>query len=177
MKTPWGELRIADAHVHLFSWNFFRLLTNGRDPAAVCAELGWVEPPERPDLLAAMWVAELHQHGVERCAMFASLPGDEPSVAAAVGAYPERFWGGFFLNPTSAGAVERLRPKMMTVAAITAGLLPLLWRQGSGAEIMRHIAAPMIGGMLSSTLLTLLVIPLLYALLKGRGLPEGGRSA
>jgi Cu(I)/Ag(I) efflux system membrane protein CusA/SilA len=75
------------------------------------------------------------------------------------------------------GAVERLRPKMMTVAAITAGLLPLLWRQGSGAEIMRHIAAPMIGGMLSSTLLTLLVIPLLYALLKGRGLPEGGRSA
>jgi uncharacterized protein len=109
MKTPWGELRIADAHVHFFSWNFFRLLTGGRDPAAVCTELGWVEPPERPDLLAAMWVAELHQHGVERCTMFASLPGDEASVAAAVGAYPERFWGGFFLNPTSDGAVERLR--------------------------------------------------------------------
>jgi len=109
MKTPWGDLRIADAHVHFFSWNFFRLLTNGRDPSAVCTELGWVEPPERPDLLAAMWVAELHQHGVERCAMLASLPGDEASVAAAVAAYPERFWGGFFLNPTSAGAVERLR--------------------------------------------------------------------
>ncbi len=70
------------------------------------------------------------------------------------------------------GAVERVRPKMMTVVAIMAGLLPLLWAHGSGSEVMQRIAVPMIGGMVSSTLLTLVVIPALYALLKGRGLPK-----
>jgi len=65
------------------------------------------------------------------------------------------------------GAVERVRPKMMTVTAIMAGLLPILWSTGTGSEVMQRIAVPMIGGMLSSTLLTLLVIPALYALVKG----------
>jgi copper/silver efflux system protein len=65
------------------------------------------------------------------------------------------------------GAVERVRPKMMTVAAIMAGLLPILWSQGTGAEVMQRIAVPMIGGMVSSTLLTLIVIPALYAIVKG----------
>jgi Cu(I)/Ag(I) efflux system membrane protein CusA/SilA len=64
------------------------------------------------------------------------------------------------------GAVERVRPKMMTVAAIMAGLLPILWSTGTGSEVMQRIAVPMIGGMVSSTLLTLLVIPALYALVK-----------
>jgi Cu(I)/Ag(I) efflux system membrane protein CusA/SilA len=70
------------------------------------------------------------------------------------------------------GAVERVRPKMMTVAAIMAGLLPILWSQGAGSEVMQRIAAPMIGGMMSSTLLTLIVIPALYDLIKGFGLPK-----
>ncbi len=61
------------------------------------------------------------------------------------------------------GAVERVRPKMMTVTAIMAGLLPIFWGQGAGADTMRRIAAPMIGGMVSSTLLTLIVIPAIYA--------------
>jgi Cu(I)/Ag(I) efflux system membrane protein CusA/SilA len=65
------------------------------------------------------------------------------------------------------GAVERVRPKMMTVVAIMAGLLPILWSTGTGSEVMQRIAVPMIGGMVSSTLLTLLVIPALYALVKG----------
>jgi Cu(I)/Ag(I) efflux system membrane protein CusA/SilA len=65
------------------------------------------------------------------------------------------------------GAVERVRPKMMTVVAITAGLLPILWGTGTGSEVMRRIAAPMVGGMASSTLLTLIVIPAIYALVKG----------
>ncbi len=65
------------------------------------------------------------------------------------------------------GAVERVRPKMMTVTAIMAGLLPILWSTGTGSEVMQRIAVPMIGGMVSSTLLTLLVIPALYALVKG----------
>jgi len=66
------------------------------------------------------------------------------------------------------GAVERVRPKMMTVVAIMAGLLPILWSSGAGSEIMRRIAAPMIGGMVSSTVLTLIVIPAIYATVKAR---------
>ena len=65
------------------------------------------------------------------------------------------------------GAVERVRPKMMTVAAIMAGLLPIMWSHGTGAEVMQRIAVPMIGGMVSSTLLTLIVIPSIYAVVKG----------
>ena len=68
------------------------------------------------------------------------------------------------------GAVERVRPKMMTVVAIMAGLLPIMWGSGTGSEVMRRIAAPMVGGMVSSTVLTLAVIPALYAWLKARTL-------
>jgi Cu(I)/Ag(I) efflux system membrane protein CusA/SilA len=66
------------------------------------------------------------------------------------------------------GGAERVRPKMMTVTAITAGLLPILWGSGTGASVMKRIAAPMVGGMVSSTLLTLLVIPAIYSLWKQR---------
>ena len=66
------------------------------------------------------------------------------------------------------GAVERVRPKMMTVVAIMAGLLPILWSTGTGSEVMSRIAAPMVGGMISSTILTLAVIPAIYALVKSR---------
>jgi Cu(I)/Ag(I) efflux system membrane protein CusA/SilA len=58
----------------------------------------------------------------------------------------------------------------MTVVAIMAGLLPIMWSTGTGSEIMQRIAVPMIGGMISSTLLTLIVIPAIYALVKGFGL-------
>ena len=68
------------------------------------------------------------------------------------------------------GAVERVRPKMMTVIAIMAGLVPILWSHGTGSEVMQRIAVPMIGGMVSSTVLTLVVIPAIYALVKGIGL-------
>jgi Cu(I)/Ag(I) efflux system membrane protein CusA/SilA len=70
------------------------------------------------------------------------------------------------------GAVERVRPKMMTVVAIMAGLLPILWSTGTGSEVMQRIAVPMIGGMGSSTLLTLIVIPAIYGLVKGWRLPS-----
>jgi Cu(I)/Ag(I) efflux system membrane protein CusA/SilA len=65
------------------------------------------------------------------------------------------------------GAVERVRPKMMTVVAIMAGLLPIMWSTGTGSEIMQRIAVPMIGGMVSSTLLTLIVIPAIFGLVRG----------
>jgi Cu(I)/Ag(I) efflux system membrane protein CusA/SilA len=68
------------------------------------------------------------------------------------------------------GAVGRVRPKIMTVAAIMAGLLPIMWSHGAGAEVMQRIAVPMIGGMVSSTLLTLIVIPAIYAVVKGLSL-------
>jgi Cu(I)/Ag(I) efflux system membrane protein CusA/SilA len=74
-----------------------------------------------------------------------------------------------------AGAVERVRPKMMTTVSIIAGLLPILWSTGAGSEVMRRIATPMIGGMLSSTILTLVVIPAIWGLVKGAGLAR--RSA
>jgi Cu(I)/Ag(I) efflux system membrane protein CusA/SilA len=71
------------------------------------------------------------------------------------------------------GAVERVRPKVMTVVAIMAGLLPILWSTGTGSEVMRRIAVPMIGGMVSSTVLTLIVIPAIYGLVKGWRLQPG----
>jgi len=71
------------------------------------------------------------------------------------------------------GAVERVRPKMMTVVAIMAGLLPILWGTGTGSEVMSRIAAPMVGGMISSTVLTLAVIPAIYALVKQWRLARG----
>ncbi len=74
------------------------------------------------------------------------------------------------------GAVQRVRPKMMTVAAIMGGLLPIMWTTGTGADVMKRIAAPMIGGMVSSTILTLLVIPALYALWRGWSMSSGTPS-
>jgi Cu(I)/Ag(I) efflux system membrane protein CusA/SilA len=62
------------------------------------------------------------------------------------------------------GAVQRLRPVMMTVTAVIAGLAPILWSAGTGADVMKRIAAPMVGGMLTATVLTLVVIPAIYFL-------------
>jgi Cu(I)/Ag(I) efflux system membrane protein CusA/SilA len=75
------------------------------------------------------------------------------------------------------GAVERVRPKMMTVVAIMAGLLPIMWSTGTGSEVMQRIAVPMIGGMVSSTLLTLIVIPAIYGIVKGWRLPHAAELA
>ena len=69
------------------------------------------------------------------------------------------------------GAVQRVRPKAMTVAVILAGLLPIMLGHGTGSEIMQRIAAPMVGGMITAPLLSMLVIPVVYRLLRGRNLP------
>src|SRR5712675_36817 len=73
-----------------------------------------------------------------------------------------------------AGAVKRIRPKIMTVATILVGLLPVLWSSGTGADVMKRIAAPMVGGVVTSALLELVVYPALYLVWKGRRLPTGG---
>ena len=71
------------------------------------------------------------------------------------------------------GALLRLRPKLMTVITIIVGLLPIMWGSGTGSEVMRRIAAPMVGGMVSATVLTLIIIPAIYLLINGRGLRSG----
>ncbi len=89
----------------------------------------------------------------------------------------ERITPEDFDNAVMSGAVDRVRPKMMTVVAIMAGLIPILWSTGVGSEVMQRIAVPMIGGMVSSTVLTLIVIPALFALIRRRGIvgkPEPG---
>ena len=70
------------------------------------------------------------------------------------------------------GAALRVRPKMMTVVAIIAGLAPIMWSSGTGSQVMKRIAAPMIGGMFSATILTLVVVPAIYAIWKGLRLPN-----
>jgi copper/silver efflux system protein len=68
------------------------------------------------------------------------------------------------------GAVLRVRPKIMTASAIILGLLPIMWSHGTGADVMKRIAAPMIGGMVTATILTLLVIPVIYFIWRQRQL-------
>ncbi|MCW5978171.1 MAG: amidohydrolase family protein [Bryobacteraceae bacterium] len=112
MRTSWGELRVLDAHVHFFSHGFFTLLARQKDGLtleSMTSTLGWDMPPPEPERLARRWVEELDRHGVERAALIASLPGDEASVAAAVAAYPDRFFGYFMVNPCAQDASARCR--------------------------------------------------------------------
>jgi len=98
-------------------------------------------------------------------------------------AYRDRRTEGRMLNRADVdaavtyGAVERVRPKIMTVSAIIFGLLPILWGHGAGADVMKRIAAPMVGGMVSSTILTLVVIPAIYSLWKQREVERAARTA
>ena len=74
---------------------------------------------------------------------------------------------------TLAGSVLRLRPKLMTVSVVLAGLLPILWRTGVGSDIMKPIAAPIVGGMITSTIHVLIVTPVIFYLMKVRALRRG----
>ena len=75
------------------------------------------------------------------------------------------------------GAVKRIRPKMMTVMAILLGLLPIMWSHGAGSDVMRRIAAPMVGGVITSFVLELLIYPVIFTIWKGRRLKRGGGAA
>ncbi|MFN8652552.1 MAG: CusA/CzcA family heavy metal efflux RND transporter [Gemmatimonadales bacterium] len=104
---------------------------------------------------------------------FIALAGVAAETGVVMLLYLEQAWGerpgrtaADLRAAVIEGAVERVRPKMMTVTAIMAGLLPILWGNGAGASVMKRIAAPMVGGMISSTLLTLVVIPAVYSLWK-----------
>jgi Cu(I)/Ag(I) efflux system membrane protein CusA/SilA len=122
---------------------------------------------------------------------FIALAGVAAETAVVMLIYLDNAWAGMRARcaalgrlPTHAelnealmqGAVLRLRPKMMTVLAIMAGLLPIMWGTGTGSEVMRRIAAPMVGGMVSATLLTLLVVPALYLIMKQSALRRAGQA-
>jgi predicted TIM-barrel fold metal-dependent hydrolase len=115
--TPFGALEIWDAHAHFFSRRFLQTLTGqsptlsqAADPLAQVAALtGWALPPADPAELATIWKEELDRHEVAAAMLMASVPGDEDSIAAAVAAYPDRIFGGFFLNPTQPDAETRVR--------------------------------------------------------------------
>ena len=72
------------------------------------------------------------------------------------------------------GAIQRVRPKAMTVSVILAGLLPIMWSHGAGSEVMQRIAAPMIGGMITAPLLSMLLIPVAYRILRVQNLRRSG---
>jgi len=103
-----------DAHCHFFSSRFLEILTNDRQDlptadraAAVAAQLGW-DPPGTTEALAERWITEMSRHGVSRCALIASIPGDEASVAIAVALHPKEFVGAFMFNPIAPEAPARL---------------------------------------------------------------------
>jgi len=71
------------------------------------------------------------------------------------------------------GAVHRLRPKLMTVCVVLASLVPILWESGIGSDVMKPIAAPLVGGMITSTVHVLILVPVFFALMKERALRHG----
>jgi len=81
--------------------------------------------------------------------------------------YGENFNRKLLQQAIEEGSALRMRPIMMTAVAIMAGLMPIMWSHGTGSQVMKRIAAPMVGGMVSTTILTLLVVPAIYGLLKG----------
>ncbi len=134
-----------------------------------------------------MWILGYHM-SVAVAVGFIALAGVAASTGVVMLIYLDHAWAnikvrcraqGTTPNATDLyaavmeGAVERVRPKMMTVIAIMAGLLPIMWGTGTGSEVMRRIATPMVGGMISSTVLTLAVIPAIYALVKQWRLKRG----
>ncbi len=128
----------------------------------------------------AMWLLDFNL-SIAVAVGFIALAGVAAETGVVMVLYLDHAWEDINRdgrNPTlpelvqaiEAGAVNRLRPKLMTVAAIMLGLLPALWSHGTGAEVMQRIAAPMVGGMVTSTVLTLLVIPVIYYIWRRRGL-------
>jgi uncharacterized protein len=162
-NTPWGDLRINDAHVHFFSHRFYSGLASHKkleDAEALGPLLQWEIPPADPALLAQRWVAELDRHGVSRACVIASAHGDEASTAAAVAAYPKRFFGYFMIDPLQADAADRvsaaarnphlhcmcLFPAMHTFSIADARLVPLFETASDhGLAVFVHCGAISVG--------------------------------
>lgn len=116
MQSPWGALRVSDAHVHFFSYAFFDALAEqAKLPyASLGPTLGWQLPDRDAAHLADTWARELDRHGVSRAALIASAPGDYDSVIAAVARLPDRFYGYAMLNPLAPEALAGVERALTT---------------------------------------------------------------
>ncbi|MEO8044844.1 MAG: CusA/CzcA family heavy metal efflux RND transporter [Spartobacteria bacterium] len=136
-------------------------------------------------LVGGVWLLYLlgYNYSVAVAVGFIALAGVAAETGVVMIVYLDEAWdnlkkktarpkSGDLYDAVMFGAVQRVRPKMMTVCAIIAGLLPIMWSHGTGADTMKRIAAPMVGGMISSTILTLLIIPALYFLWRRRELSD-----
>jgi predicted TIM-barrel fold metal-dependent hydrolase len=124
---------VHDGHCHFFSARFFEAIgresRRGENMAAadIAAILGW-EAPGDTEALADRWIAELDEHHVSRAALIASVPGDEPSVAAAVAKYPRRLVGYFMLNAVAPDALERAERGLTELGLRCICLFPAMHR-------------------------------------------------
>jgi len=100
-NTPWGQIEVADAHLHFFSPAFFKSLAEQKGTESVAGLLGWDEP-STPEQLADRWAAEMDRNGVARAMLIASIPNDTVSVGLAIEKYPDRFSAVYMTNPTLA---------------------------------------------------------------------------
>lgn len=161
-KSPWGELVVSDAHVHFFSRVFYNGLARQKGLGGA-EELGpvlnWVIPADA-ESLAAAWIGEMDRHGLARVCLIASAHGDEASVAAAVKAFPDRFYGYFMLDPTQPDAVQRVQdaarnphlhticlfPAMHTYSIADARLVPVFEIASDyGLAVFVHCGAISVG--------------------------------
>jgi copper/silver efflux system protein len=155
---------------------------NGRDVALILFTLPFA-------LVGGVWLLYLLDYDLSIAAAvgFIALAGVAAETGVVMVMYLEHAWAerraraaAESRQPTRTelreaivdGALLRLRPKLMTVITIIVGLLPIMWGTGTGSEVMRRIAAPMVGGMVSATVLTLVIIPSLYYVLNGWRLPD-----
>jgi Cu(I)/Ag(I) efflux system membrane protein CusA/SilA len=140
-------------------------------------------------LVGGLWLIWLMGHAVSVATLigFIALAGVAAEFGIIMLLYLRHAWERHLASNPEAGldeldaairegAVQRVRPKAMTVAVILAGLLPILLGSGAGAEVMQRIAAPMVGGMLSAPLLSMLVIPAVYRLLQQHHLARSRAS-
>ena len=136
-------------------------------------------------LIGGLWYIYLlgHEVSVASAVGFIALAGVAAEFGVIMLLYLKQAWEAHLaagLTPTREslmeaireGAVQRVRPKAMTVSVIIAGLVPIMWSHGTGSEVMQRIAAPMVGGMISAPLLSMFVIPAAYLLMRGRRLPN-----
>ncbi|MBQ0919298.1 efflux RND transporter permease subunit [Hydrogenophaga aromaticivorans] len=135
-------------------------------------------------LIGGIWLlwALGHNLSVASVVGFIALAGVAAEFGVIMLLYLKQAWAArlaqgldsddHLLNAIREGAVLRVRPKAMTVAVIVAGLLPLFWGAGTGSEVMQRIAAPMVGGMLSAPILSMLVVPVIYRLMRRQSVDQ-----
>jgi predicted TIM-barrel fold metal-dependent hydrolase len=135
----------CDSHCHFFSSRFLEILTKDRrdfpdaDRAgAVAAKLGW-DPPGPAEALADRWASELARHGVSRCTLISSIPGDEDSVAVAVARHPSLFVGAFMLNPIAPDASSRLTRALGELGMRIVALFPAMHRYRLDDDAVKRV--------------------------------------